>query len=135
MSAIDLRKEYEAIVDREWGRFKVNALAFLRNNLPTSGGTLGNDGNGSSGSLAGLNLYATGTLRNSYSEIDYGGWSGMGYGHVKSSALVTTSPYAYYYANGRRNSATYHGYDFIGQTKRDLDSQYTHITGIGVWER
>lgn len=148
MAANDLRREYEAIVDREWGRFKVNALAFLKNNLPTASGTLGNGENGSSGSLAGDNLYAghrkhldepplfpDGVLRNSYREIDYGGWSGSGYGHVKSTALVSNSPYAYYYANGRSNSKGYHGYDFIGQTKKDLDSRYTHITGIGVYER
>ena len=148
MASNDIRKEYQAIIDREWGRFKVNALAFLRNNLPTSSGTLGNGDNGSSGSLAGANLYAghmkhlgdaplfpDGVLRNSYYEINYGGSSGSGYGNVKSSALVSSSPYAYYYANGRSNSASYHGYDFIAQTKKDLDSQYTYVTGFGVYER
>ena len=148
MAANDIRREYEAIIDREWGRFKVNALAFLKNNLPTAYGTLGNYESGSSGSLAGDNLYAghrknlndaplfpDGVLRNSYKEIDYGGSSGSGYGHVKSSALVSNSPYAYYYANGRSNSGSYHGYDFIAQTKKDLDSQYTYVTGIGVYER
>lgn len=133
MSALDFKREYEAIVDELWGRAKTNALAFLRNNLPTSSGTLGNSAQfPDHTSLAGKNLYATGSLRDSYREINLGGAAGTG--NYRTTALVSVSPYAYYYANGRRNSATYHGFDFIGQTKRDLEEMLDRIivTGFGT---
>lgn len=120
MSARDLRTEFELTVAQEWGRFKINALAFVRNNLPDVNGTFGNET-----SLAGENLYATGELKKSYAILNDSGYAYPGKGSLK---YVTVGPtgeptkYVYYYANGRRNSGTYHGYDFIEQARKDLES-------------
>lgn len=120
MAATQLRKEFNAVVEREVGYARTAILQYLRNNLPTSSGTLGNDLQFPDGvSLAGLNLYATGELRKSYHEITFQ----QGTPHSgRISAFVTDSEYAYYYANGRINSDTYHGFDFIAQTQKDIEN-------------
>lgn len=133
MSVTQLRKEFNAIVEREVGYARTAILQYLRNNLPTGDGTLGNDLQFADGdSLAGLNLYAggrkrwwdapeypEGVLRMSYHEITFQ----RGTPHSgRISAFVTDSEYAYYYANGRINSDTYHGFDFIAQTKKDIEN-------------
>lgn len=120
MSVTQLRKEFNAVVEREVGYARTAILQYLRNNLPTSSGTLGNDLQFPDGvSLAGLNLYATGELRKSYHEITFQ----PGTPHSgRISAFVTDSEYAYYYANGRINSDTYHGFDFIAQTQKDIEN-------------
>lgn len=120
MSVTQLRKEFNAVVEREVGYARTAILQYLRNNLPTSSGTLGNDLQFPDGvSLAGLNLYATGELRKSYHEITLQ----PGTPHSgRISAFVTDSEYAYYYANGRINSDTYHGFDFIAQTQKDIEN-------------
>lgn len=142
MSAIDLRREYEAIVDRQWGQFRANVLAVLKAYLPTKSGTTGVWGEYTGqGSLAGNNLYAQGDLRNSYHDIFLARYSAPG--AIKTTALVSSSPYAYYYANGRSNSESYHGFDFISATKRAVEEIYAAqgedqritISGMGVWER
>lgn len=119
MSANDLRKEFDLVIAQEWGKFKLNALAFVRANLPDARGTLGNGV-----SLAGENLYATGELKNSYKIINDTGYAYSGYGSTKYVTIAPTgvpAEYAYYYANGRSNSKTYHGYDYIGATIEDLE--------------
>lgn len=130
--AVQLRKEFNVVVEREVGYARRAMLQYLRNNLPTENGTLGNDLQFPTGvSLAGDYLYAggrkrywepakvpAGVLRTSYHEIT------LQHGTPKSgriSSFVTDSPYAYYYANGRINSSTYHGFDFIEQTKKDIE--------------
>ena len=134
VSASNLRREYEAVVIREWGRFREDVLYMLKNNLPTLSGTIGNPGGVSSRtSLAGHNLYAQGDLRNSYYEIDIARTPSPGV--TKISSFETDYDYAYYYANGRRNSETYHGYDFIEQTRRDIDRKYFSMTGNRVYIR
>ena len=134
MSAIDLKREYEAIVVREWGRFQEDVLYMLQNNLPTSSGTIGNPGGvSSSGSLAGDNLYAKGDLRNSYSENFISRTPSPGV--TKITSFTTDFKYAYYYANGRNNSFTYHGYDFIEQTRRDIEKKYSSMTGNLIYIR
>ena len=120
MSSVQLRKEFNAIIDREIGYARANILTWLRNNLPTSSGTLGNYIDYPSGiSLAGKDLYAKGNLRNSYHEITL--QPGSPYKNGRISSFVTDSDYAYYYANGRINSDTYHGFDFIEATRRDIE--------------
>lgn len=142
MAASDLRREYEAFVDREWGQFNANVLFVLKAYLPTSAGTNGVWGEyAGQGSLAGDNLYAKGDLRNSYQDVFLARYSAPG--AIKTTALVSRSPYAYYYANGRRNSESYHGFDFISATKRAVEEIYAAqgerqrvtISGMGVWER
>lgn len=133
MSVTQLRKEFNAVVEREVGYARTAILQYLRNNLPTGDGTLGNDLQFSKGvSLAGDYLYAggrkrywqpapfpAGVLRTSYHEITLQ----PGTPHSgRISAFVTDSEYAYYYANGRINSDTYHGFDFIAQTQKDIEN-------------
>lgn len=126
MSAIQLRKEFNAIVEYALGEARNRALVYLRNNLPTSEGTLGNFVDYPSGvSLAGKDLYATGALRNSYKEYT------LIPGTPRSGRVAmwaTGFPYAYYYGNGRIDSDTYHGFDFIEATKRDLEESIRNIT-------
>lgn len=126
MSAIQLRQEFNAIVEYALGEARNRALVYLRNNLPTAGGTLGNFTDYPSGvSLAGKDLYATGKLRDSYQEHT------LIAGTPRSGRVATwstNSEYAYYYANGRINSDTYHGFDFIEATKRDLEQSLRDIT-------
>ena len=126
MSAKQLRKEFNVIVERQVGAARSAILQYLRNNLPTDHGTLGNDLQfPDNASLAGLNLYATGTLRNSYHEIT------LQPGTPKTgriSSFVTESDYAYYYANGRINSDTYHGFDFIEQTRKDIENTWQRVS-------
>lgn len=126
MSAIQLRKEFNIIVEREVGAARSAILQYLRNNLPTSSGTLGNDLQFPDGkSLAGLNLYAEGDLRKSYHEITLQpGTPRTG----RISSFVTDSDYAYYYANGRINSDTYHGFDFIEQTRKDIENTWHRVS-------
>lgn len=126
MSAIQLRKEFNAIVEYALGEAKNRAIVYLRNNLPTDSGTLGNFINYPSGtSLAGKDLYATGDLRNSYKEYTLiAGTPRSG----RVATWATDSEYAYYYGNGRINSDTYHGFDFIEATKRDLEESLRNIT-------
>lgn len=133
MSAVQLRKEFNVVVEREVGYARSAILQYLRNNLPTSHGTLGNDLQFPDGvSLAGLNLYAggrkhlnepakfpNGVLRTSYYEITLQRGTPQS-GRI--SSFVTDSDYAYYYANGRINSDTYHGFDFIEQTRKDIEN-------------
>lgn len=127
MSALQLRQEFNAIVERAWGEARTNALAFLKNNLPTPSGTLGNFTDFPAGkSLAGLNLYANGDLRDSYYEVTLVPGNPVGHSG-RISSFVTNSPYAFYYANGRLNSDTYHGFDFIAQTQRDLEQGLRNI--------
>lgn len=132
MSALQLRQEFNAFVARAWGFARFNALAYLKNNLPTSSGTLGNYTDFPAGkSLAGLNLYAKGDLRDSYYEVTVVPGSATGRtGRI--SSFVTNSPYAFYYANGRLNSDTYHGFDFIAQTKKDLEEAISGAINIEV---
>lgn len=117
MSAVQLRKEFNAIVQKAWGDARENILNVLKNNLPDETGT---PFYAPYTSLAGTNLYATGALRDSYEEITLVPGSPVGH----TGRLVqwrSNSPYAYYYANGRINSETYHGFDFIEATKRELE--------------
>lgn len=123
MAASDLRREYEVIVERAWRYFRSDVLSMLKNNLPTSSGTIGNYGQFSGqGSLAGKNLYATGNLRDSYGERFVARTGSPG--ALKITSLETDVDYAVYYANGRANSSTYHGFDFIDQTKRDVENKF-----------
>ena len=126
MSAIQLQKEFNVVVERALGEARTAILQYLKNNLPTPGGTLGNNLQFPDyTSLAGKNLYATGALRNSYYEIT------LQRGTPKSgriSSFVTNSNYAYYYANGRINSDTYHGFDFIEQTRKDIEDSLHNVT-------
>lgn len=133
MSATQLRKEFDVVVERAVGEARTSILQYLRNNLPTASGTLGNDLQYPSGvSLAGRNLYARGVLRNSYHEITL--QPGVPYKSGRISSFVTDSEYAHYYANGRINSDTYHGFDFIEQTRRDIENSMHNISiRVQVW--
>lgn len=124
MAVADLRREMNDVLYRwVWGEYRTRVLTFLKNNLPTSGGTLGNSVNYPPGvSLAGANLYAKGALRDSYYMVVEGDWTVLGTGGTKRIRLTTDSPYAIYYANGRSDSITYHGFDYIGRTIRDINS-------------
>lgn len=143
--ALQLRQEINLILDREFGEARKNILAVVKNNLPrgnrtyrnfvtgqmevSPGGTLGNYDDYTPGkSLAGKNLYATGALRDSYYERTLVPGSPIGR-QGRISEIRTDSEYAYYYANGRLNSETYHGFDFIGKSIRDINAMYSRISG------
>lgn len=131
MSAADLGREISMVVEREWGAYRENVMRMLKNNLPTANGTLGNDTNFPSGvSIASSNgiLYATGNLRNSYVEtVIHADYRGPLSGRRKISEFTTNVDYALEYANGKKNSKTYHGFDYIGQTISDINSFYDKI--------
>lgn len=137
MSALDFKNEIELTISKVWGEARENTLVYLKNNLPRGigrtfsngeprfSGTLGNYTDGISGaSLAGEKLYATGALRDSYMCVYDSGYDFLGKGGVKFMHFAPVGDpahYAYYYANGRRNSPTYHGFDFIKATIEDIE--------------
>lgn len=138
MSALDFRNEIELTIAKSWGKARENTLVFLKNNLPRGiggtfsdgtprfSGTLGNyeDYGVPGASVAGAKLYATGALRDSYMLVYDSGYDFLGSGGTKFMHFAPVgypASYAYYYANGRRNSGTYHGFDFIAATVRDIE--------------
>lgn len=137
MSALDFANEIELTIAKKWGEARENTLVYLKNNLPRGigryysdgsprwWGTLGNqDDYDWGGSVAGKNLYATGALRDSYMCVYDSGYDFLGKGGTKYMHFAPVGDpahYAYYYANGRRNSETYHGFDFIKKTIEDIE--------------
>lgn len=132
MSAYDFEREVEMTISREWGSFRGSVIEALRNNLPTASGTVGNFEQFQLGiSVASSNkkLYATGALRDSYYEVvESITLKGPLSGRRKISSFYPGVDYATIYANGSYKSATYHGFDYIGQTIRDIDRLYSGIT-------
>lgn len=124
MAAVDLLREYKAVVERAWGYSRRMILQYLRNNLPTDHGTLGNDLQFPENvSLAGEKLCATGRLRDSYYEATLVPGS-VSQRSGRISEFRTDVRYASLYANGIPRYPTYHGFDFIEQTRRDIESVF-----------
>lgn len=118
-----LRREVSLRVIQLWGEFTEHAVEAVKTELPLPG-HVSVAGAGQPGT--GLN-YATGALRNSvtYDRTNLGGGALLGLkGHnFWRRDIGPTLHYNYYYANGRANSETYHGYDYVEAARKKLEAR------------